>query len=141
MRYVCRVCAPRAPALVAHTDAAHTGGKPFTCRCCGVDFATLNDLFAQARDAVSLELAKPSDADRRFDLGFTTPDATPIYVDAKRTAVVHANNLQKVCDLKKGQRHAVEAGDKAKSYSYQKAISNFDDKRRHIFLALTPAAT
>ena len=48
MRYVCRVCAPRAPALVAHTDAAHTGGKPFTCRCCGVDFVTLNDLSAHA---------------------------------------------------------------------------------------------
>ena len=93
--------------------------------------------FAQARDAVGLELAKPSDADRSFDLGFTTPDGTPIYVDAKRTAVVHANNLQQVCDLKKGQRHAVEAGDKAKSYTYQKAISNFDDKRRHIFLATT----
>ena len=48
-----------------------------------------------------------------------------------------ANNLQQVCDLKKGQRHAVEAGDKAKLYSYQKAISNFAAKHHHIFFATT----
>ena len=39
--------------------------------------------------------------------------------------------------LEKGQRHAVEAGDKAKLYSYQKAITNFDSKRSHIFFATT----
>ena len=119
--------------VVANLRSLKLMGKRMT----GINRRPDEVTFAQARDAVGLELAKPSDADRRFDLGFTTPDATPIYVDAKRTAVVHANNLQKVCDLKKGQRHAVEAGDKAKSYSYQKAISNFDDKRRHIFLATT----
>jgi hypothetical protein len=93
--------------------------------------------FAQARDAVGLVLSKPSDAQRTFDFGFVTPDGTPVYVDAKRTALVHANNLQQICDPKKGQRHAVEAGDKAKLYTYQKAISNLADKRRHIYLATT----
>ena len=39
--------------------------------------------------------------------------------------------------MEKGQRHAVEAGDKAKLYSYQKAITNFDSKRSHIFFATT----
>ena len=36
-----------------------------------------------------------------------------------------------------GQRHAVEAGDKATLYSYQKAIPNFAAKRHHIFFATT----
>jgi hypothetical protein len=51
---------------------------------------------------------------RTIDAGFTTPDGTLILVDAKRTALVHKGTLEKICDPKTGQRHAVEAGDKAK---------------------------
>jgi hypothetical protein len=76
-------------------------------------------------------------AGRTFDAGFTTPDGTLILVDAKRTALIHKGTLNNVCDPKTGQRNAVEAGDKAKLYSDQKAISNFAAKRHHIFFATT----
>jgi hypothetical protein len=52
-------------------------------------------------------------------------------------ALIHKGTLKQVCDPEKGQRHAVEAGVKAKLYSYQKTITNFDSKRSHIFFATT----
>jgi hypothetical protein len=119
--------------VVANLRSLKITGKRMT----GINRRPDEVTFAQARDAVGLVLSKPSDAQRTFDFGFVTPDGTPVYVDAKRTALVHANNLQQICDPKKGQRHAVEAGDKAKLYTYQKAISNLADKRRHIYLATT----
>ena len=90
---------------------------------------------------VGIVLSKPSDVARTFDFGFVTPDGTPVYVDAKRTALVHANNHNTVyfCDPKKGQRHASRKRGPGQNYTLtkQKAVSNFDDKRRHIFLATT----
>ena len=102
----------------------------------GMNRRPLEVSFQYAADHAGLVLAEGA-AGRTFDAGFTTPDGTLILVDAKRTALVHKGTLEKVCDPKTGQRHAVEAGDKAKLYSYQKAISNFAAKRHHIFFATT----
>ena len=92
--------------------------------------------FQYAAEHAGLVLGEGA-AGRTFDAGFTTPDGTLILVDAKRTALDLEGTLEKVCDPKTGQRHAVEAKDKAKLYSYQKAISNFAAKRHHIFFATT----
>ena len=92
--------------------------------------------FQYAADNAGLVIGEGT-AGRTFDAGFTTPDGTLILVDAMRTALIHKGTLENVCDPKTGQRHAVEAGDKAKLYSYQKAISNFAAKRHHIFFATT----
>ena len=85
----------------------------------GMNRRPLEVSFQYAADHAGLVLAEGA-AGRTFDAGFTTPDGTLILVDAKRTALVHKGTLEKVCDPKTGQRHAVEAGDKAKLYSYQK---------------------
>ena len=66
-------------------------GKRMNGLSCRPDEVTV----AQARDAVGLVLSKLSDALCTFDFGFVAPDGSPVYGDAKRTALVHANDLQK----------------------------------------------
>jgi hypothetical protein len=90
-----------------------------------------------AADHAGLVLASDADASRSFDLGMTAPDGAHYFVDVKRTALIHKDTLELVCDPKTGQRHAVEAGEKAKFYSYQKAITNLDAKRHHVYFAVT----
>jgi hypothetical protein len=90
-----------------------------------------------AADHAGLVLAGDADADRSFDLGMTAPDGAHYFVDVKRTALIHKDTLEQVCDRKTGQRHAVEAGEKAKFYSYHKAITNLDAKRHHVYFAVT----
>ena len=93
--------------------------------------------FSHAVDHIGIDLAAASDADRTFDAAFITPDGEMHYCDAKRTALIHKDNLKEVCDVKHGRGHAVKEGDKAKYNSYKKAISNLDDKAHRIHFATT----
>jgi hypothetical protein len=118
--------------VIASLSALKIVGKSIR----GMNRRPLEPSFQYGADHAGLVPAEGASG-RTFDAGFTTPDGTLILVDAKRTALIHKGTLKKVCDPEKGQRHAVEAGDKAKLYSYQKAITNFDSKRSHIFFATT----
>ena len=89
--------------------------------------------FAFLRDNLGAVLRKPSDADRRADVGFRTAGGAWHAVDFKKVAAIQGDNLKAAC-AKQGV--AVKAGDKGKTTSYQLSISNFDALRHRIHMAV-----
>ena len=92
--------------------------------------------FAEAEQAVGIKLVDPAaDSQRRFDVGVTLPAGGRVFIDCMRTATITSDNnhIQKSCRV---QGLAAEAGEKVKTYNYQKAISNLADKAHHILFAV-----
>ena len=89
--------------------------------------------FQHAADHIGVKLAKPADAERRFDVGVTVRDGGTHYIDCMNTATIQGANLKQACQV---QGHAVEAGENDKLLDYSKSISNLDDKRRSIWFAV-----
>ena len=92
----------------------------------------LEPTFAQAVNSIGIKLVKPADANRRFDIGFTTGDGAAHYVDCKSTATIQGKNIKAACDK---QGYAVKVGDRDKYSNYHKSISNLSDKRHRIWFA------
>ena len=92
-------------------------------------------LFEHARQHVDAKLVAPADAARRFDMAYVTSGGAWHYIDFKKVATINASNIKEACHK---QGAAVEAGDKGKSTSYRKSISNLDTLAgQHIHFAVT----
>ena len=89
--------------------------------------------FGFLRDNLGAVLRKPSDAERRADVGIRTAGGAWHAIDFKKVAAIQGGNLKAAC-AKQGA--AVKAGDKGKISSYQLSISNFDALRHRIHMAV-----
>ena len=85
------------------------------------------------RDNLGAVLRKPSDAERRADVGIRTAGGAWRANDFKKEAAIQGGNRKAAC-AKQGA--AVKAGDKGKISSYQLSISNFDALRHRIHMAV-----